>query len=404
MRKASLLIFLFILGARAFAVYDVNENCQKAWMLLMDLRIDEAKALLARENRINPDNHYAYYLDQTCDAYGLLINSDKADFDEFVENYNRKRELMDDHDMESPYYLSCAAEMELQVCIFGVIHGSRWSAVMKGYSAYKDTYRNLSRFPDFKPSLKLDGFFNVALANMPSFVKWAVEMFGVSVDIDYGFRVLNENYQSQKHIMGLNAESALFIILAANINKTPELVYEFSKSLDSSFSKAYVFQYFKANLAYRTGRNDEALKDLEQIGNPGGPYNELTYNYLMAKSMLRKLDPDSKMYMLKYLGHLRKEEYQKEMNYNLALYYLINGDRKKYLDYCNIVKNTGTDINERDHEAFYDAKLDYEPDVNLVKARLQLDGGYPGEFLRSIKQYQASNDEVFAHRLECQFL
>jgi hypothetical protein len=404
MRKAFILFALFILSVRAFGVYDVNENCKKAWMLLMDLRIAEAKELLAHENRLNPQNYYAYYLDQTCDAYGLFINSDKADFEKFEKNYDSKREIMNGHDEDSPYYLACAAEMEIQVCIFGVIHGSQWSAYMKGYSAYKDTYHNLDRFPDFKPGRKLDGFFNVALANMPPFVKWLIGFFGVSADIDYGFRVLNENYQAQKNIMGLNAEAALFKILAANINKTPELVYEFSKSLDSSFSGAYIFQYFRANLAYRTGRNEEALKDLEKIKNAAGPYAGLTYNYLMGKALLRKLDPGAKMYILKYAGNLRKEEYRKEMNYNLALYYLINGDRQKYLDYCKIVVNAGTDINERDHEALYEAKLDYAPDVNLVQARLLLDGGYYDTYLNFIQQYLASQDELPAHKLEYQFL
>lgn len=404
MRKTYLLIVLVILSIRSFAVYDVNENCKKAWMLLMDLRIDEAKRLLVQENRLNPDNYYAYYLDQTCDAYGLLINSDKADYEKFVEDYDRKREIMDGHDEDSPYYLACAAEMELQVCIFGVIHGSQWSAYMKGYSAYKDTYSNLDRFPDFKPSLKLDGFFNVALANMPPFAKWLIGFFGVSANIDYGFRVLRENYNTQKDVMGLNAESALFIFLAATINKTPEMVYDFSRSLDNSIANAFIFQYFRANTAYRIGRNDEALMDLLQIRNPSEPYAELIYNYMMGKILLRKLDPGSVKYIQKYLGHLKKAEYKKEMNYNLAIYYLINGDRQKYLDYCEIVKNTGTDLNERDHEALYEANLDYKPDVNLIKARLSLYGGYSEEFSYSMKQYLESNDGIFAHKIEYQFL
>lgn len=404
MRKTILLIVFLIVCTRAFAVYDVNENCKNAWMLMMDLRIDEAKQLLAREIKTNPSNYYAYYLEQTCDGYGLLINSDKADFERFEGNYEKKRDIMDDHDVDSPYYLSCAAEMELQVCFFGVIHGSQWSAFSKGYSAYKSTYRNLSKFPDFEPSRKLDGFFNVALANMPSFIKWLIDFFGVSSDIDYGFRVLNEDYLSQKQVRGLNAEAALFIILAAHINRTPEKAYEFSKSLDPSISKAYIFQYFKANLAYRTGRNEEALSGLKQIVDRPGPYAELTYNYLMGKILLRKLDPGARKFIQYYLENSRKMEYKREMNYNLALSHLISGDRDKYREYCKTVLNTGTDINEQDNEAKYDAKLDYPPDVNLVKARLQLNGGYNAGFLICIQQYLANNDGSFVHNLEYEFL
>jgi len=404
MRKAFIIITLVVLTARAFAGYEVNENCQKAWMLLMDLRMDEAKKVLAEEIKAHPDNYYAYYLEQTCDAYGLLINSDKADFERFEAGYEKKREIMDGHDEDSPYYLACAAEMELQVCIFGIIHGSRWSAVMKGYQSYKDTYRNLERFPSFRPSMKMDGFFNVALANVPPFVKWVIDFFGVSSDIDKGFRTLHDNYEAQKDVPGINAESALFLILAAKINKSPERVYEFVKSLDSPVADTYIFQYFRANLAYRTGHNEEALKELEQIKEPPPPFADLMYNYLMGKVLLRKLNPGAKDYMVKYLGRLRKEEYHKEINYDIALYYLVNSNRQRYDDYCKIVEEVGTDINERDHEALYEARLDYPPDVNLVKARLLLDGGYSDRFLAIIEQYSKSGDKLLPHQLEYQFL
>ncbi|MBC8313943.1 MAG: hypothetical protein H8E51_00435, partial [Bacteroidetes bacterium] len=65
------LVILFCLGQKASAIYDVNKNCQRAWMLLMDLEIEKAKELLTDEIKLNPENYYAYYLDQTCDAYKL---------------------------------------------------------------------------------------------------------------------------------------------------------------------------------------------------------------------------------------------------------------------------------------------------------------------------------------------
>ena len=56
------IIFLLLVTAisKSYAVYDVNDNCKNAWMLLMDLEIDEAKALLAKEIEINPENYYAF--------------------------------------------------------------------------------------------------------------------------------------------------------------------------------------------------------------------------------------------------------------------------------------------------------------------------------------------------------
>ncbi|NOX84344.1 MAG: hypothetical protein GXO86_00020 [Chlorobi bacterium] len=398
------LIVIFGLSQKVVAVYDVDENCKNAWMLLMDLKINEAKQLLADEIRINPENYYAYYLDQTCDAYRMIINSNDEDYKAFVENYEKKREIMDNKDTDSPYYLSCYSEMQIQLGFFNIMHGEQYSGVMKMYSAYRKVYRNLDKHPDFKPSLKLDGFFNVAMSTLPPFVQWVVSFFGVSSDINYGFKLLNENYQSQKNIKGINAESALFVILSAKINKTPEMVYDFTHSLDSSVSHTFIHQYFKANIAYRTGRNEEALTVLNQIDAKSHGSAGIIYNYLMGKILLRKLDPQAGYYLSQYLEHLEKKEYVKEINYSLALYYLLNNDPEKYLEYCEIVRDKGMDLNERDREALYDAKLDYIPDVNLVKARLSLDGGYIDQFEAAIKEYEANPGNLLAYEIEYLFL
>ena len=62
--KKILLVFVIILFAstQSTAKYDVNNRCKDAWMLLMDLKIHEAKELLAVEIQQNPENYYAYYL------------------------------------------------------------------------------------------------------------------------------------------------------------------------------------------------------------------------------------------------------------------------------------------------------------------------------------------------------
>lgn len=397
-------LILVCLSHKAVAVYDLNANCKHAWMLVMDLQLDQAKKVLADEIKANPENYYAYYLDQTCDVFRLLINSSDAEYEAFVRNFEKKREIMDGKDEDSPYYLSCFAEMELQVSVFSVLHGAQWSGLTKGYSAYKNVYRNISKFPSFQPNRKLDGFFNVAIANLPPFVKWAISFFGVKVNMDYGFRVLNENYLAQRNVEGINAESALYIILAAKINKTPEKVYEFTKSLDSSIATTFIHNYFRANIAYSTGRNEEALKTLQQVEHNENGFSDVIYSYMMGKILLRKLDPRAEYYLTRYLSHLEKKEYLKEMNYNLALFYIINGNRQKYLKHCEIVIKEGMDLNERDREALYDASLDYPPDLNLVRARLSFDGGYMDEYRKAIKAFEAVHGDVLAYEIEYHFL
>lgn len=404
MRIILIILILFTINQKASAVYEVTENCRNAWMLLMDLEIEEAKNLLAEEIKVNPENYYAYYLEQTCDAFDLLINSGDGAYEAFMENYEKKRIIMDDKDEDSPYYLSCDAEMDLQVGIFRIINGYRFSGLRKAYSAYKNTYRNLEKHPEFRPSLKLDGFFNVAVANLPPFVRWAVSTFGVSGNADYGFDILRANYKSQKHIEGLNAEAALYIILSAKLNKTPEIVYELVNSLDKNISKTFLHTYFRANIAFRTGKNEEAFNSLNQIDIKTKPKGDIIYSYLMGKILLNKLDFNAGYYFNRRLSYFHKREYLKEMNYKLALHYLLNNDMQKFERHKEITLEEGNDINERDREVLYDAKLDYLPDIDLLKARLLLDGGYLERYCAAIKTYEAKNRSFLAYRLEYHFL
>jgi len=402
------LLFVFILSTgisvNSFAEYNLNNHCKDAWMLLMDLKIDEAKQILAEEIHSNKDNYYAYYLEQTCDAYALIINSNDEDYKLFIKNYEYRRDIMDGKDIDSPYYLACQSEMELQLGIFYILKGARLSGLRKAYLAYKDTYKNLKTFPNFKQSLKLDGFFKIAIANIPPFVKWAVSFFGVSSDVKYGTQLLKDNYESQKNIRGINMESALFVILGAKINKSPEDAYVFVNSLEGEITETFIYQYFKTNIDYRTGKNEEALQTLRQIKNRNSKYTEIMYSYLMGKVLLRKLDNQAEYYISSYIQNLDKQEYLKEMNYKLAIYYLIHDDKSKYKAYCKIVRQEGIDVNERDREALYDANLDYTPNVDLLKARLLLSGGYVKQADSILMSFKKSQLQLVAYQLEYHFL
>jgi tetratricopeptide (TPR) repeat protein len=373
-------------------------------MLLLDLKIDQAKDLVNEEIRSNPENYYSYYLDQTCDAFKMVINADINDFNAFVAKFQRLRKIMDGKDEESPYYLLCLSEMELHVAVFSVMHGSQVAGVRKGVSAYKDLHRNMERFPGFRPNRKLDGFFNVAIANLPPFVKWALSIMAVKVDIDKGFKTLVDYYQEQKETPGLNAEAALYVILAAKINKTPEMLYDFTARLDTSISATFVHRYFRANIAYWSEKNEEALKILRQVSYGSNKYAEIIYSYMMGKILMRKADPSAELHLKRFLALTRKKEYLKEMNYSLALNSLLKGDAVAYGKYCAIVRSTGMELNERDREALYDARLDYTPDVNLVKARMSLDGGYTDAARKAVAAFESGHAKVPAYELEHHFL
>ncbi|MBC8320755.1 MAG: hypothetical protein H8E34_08540 [Bacteroidetes bacterium] len=374
-----LLITILILGLlnqRASAQYEINDNCSQAWEALLDLRINTAKEIVEREIGENPDNYYAYYLDQNCDAFELMISTTSEGYEAFKDNYENRREIMDDMDVDSPYYLACESEMQLQMGIFNIIYGDLFTGLRRAYSAYNKTYKNIERYPDFQPNRKLDGMFNMSISNLPPFVSWAAALFGVSGSAETSLLILKNYFKFYAKTPGLKQEAALYIILAHKLNKDPFGAYSFIKSLDSSYFAFNLLKYFYANVAYRSGKNEEALKIFSSFNPEELEIKFNPYNYLFGKIMLRKLDSTAIKYFKKYLTITQEKDYLKEMHYQLALAYLINGNKNAFIKHKQNACELGDNITERDREAMYDCNLDYLPDVNLVKAKLLLDGGY----------------------------
>lgn len=369
-------ILLITLNPSATAQYKITSNCTEAWEALLDLRINTARYLIDKEMSENPENYYAYYLAQNCDAFELMINSSADAYHLFEDNYEKRREIMDDKYVESPYYLACESEMQLQLGAFNIIYGDKFTGLRNAYSAYKKINKNIEMYPEFQPNKKMDGIFNVAISNLPPFVSWAAKAFGVEGNAETGFEILKDYSDHCVNTPGLKQEAALTTILTYKLNKDPVGACRYISMLDSCQTSYKVLHYFKANVSYRSGRNEEALDAMStfSLDNIDIPFNQ--YNYLYGKIMLRKLDTSAIGYFEKYLDVSKEKDYLKEIHYKLALSYLISGDKPMFDKHKQLACKSGDELLERDKEAMYDCCLDYLPKPELVRAKLLIEGGY----------------------------
>ncbi len=369
----SIITFLCFVGK---SQYTVTKNCELTWEAIMDLRFDDADSLIMVELNDNPTNYYATYLQQTSDAFRFMIAMSEEGYADICEKYNSRMEYLEGKDEDSPYYNACIAEMQLQVGMFNIIYGERLTGLRKAYGSYKKTYRNIEKFPEFNESYKLDGIFNVAISNMPPFVGWAVSFFGVSGSYIDGYRIMEEYYKRTDSIIGLRLEAVLYNILAFKLNKDPKTAYSFFDKLPIEYSEYKLLNYFKGNVAYRTGHNEEALEIISNMEIDENGYYFNGVNYLMGKILLRKLDTNCRGYLHTFLDNQKEGQYHKEINYQLALSFLIDGDLDGFEFFKSKSKESGNEITERDREAVCDYSKKYIPDANLIRAGLLLDGGY----------------------------
>lgn len=400
-RKIFLFTIIFLVSFQSLhAEYKVTEKCTQAWEALFNLDFITAHKLVQEELKDNPDNYYAYYIDQQIDAYYMMINASESDYEHFEEQYKKRREIMDGKSTDSPYYSMCEAEMQLQMGIFNVFFGDRLSGIRRAYSAYKKFYSAQEANPDFIYNRKMIGMFNIALSNLPPFAAWAASTFGVKGDYDTGFNIMFKYFNDVKKMKGLNTEAALYITLGYKLNKEPEKAYNFLQSLDSSIVDYRLLKYFHGNTAWASGNNAKAAALFAQFNPTDLEIEFLPYNYMMGKIQMRSLDKQAENNLLIFLRKTKKAAYIKEINYYLALYYLMNGNLESFEKYKKIAAEKGGDVTERDRETMYDCQLDYVPNPILVKCKLLMDGGYYDRFYQTMKNFQISDAKLLPYKLE----
>ncbi|NOX84356.1 MAG: hypothetical protein GXO86_00085 [Chlorobi bacterium] len=399
-----LFVVPFLLSGNLSGQYVISERCLDAWEKMMNLEVESARKIIEKELQENPTNYYAYYLGQTNEFIELLGNPSEEAYSRFLTDYQERREIMDGKETTSPYYMACESDMMLQTGIANTLYGDKLSGVRRSYKAYRLTYDNLDEFPDFWMSKKNDGFFNVSLTNLPPFVRWAASFFGVKGDLEAGFGLLFNNFLVKKDTRGLNAAAVLYLVNAFKLNKDPGSAYKFIRSLDSSIRNYRLVSYFYGNTAYRSGHNEEAYRIFREFDLDGVEMTFPPYDYMMARILMRRLDPGAIKYIEKYLQTTRNENYLKEMNYYTALYWLINGDRKKFEYYRKVACTVGKEIQERDREAMYECELDYVPDAGLVKARLLMDGGYFEKADSILENCKPAPNDILPFQLEYNLL
>jgi len=400
-RKLFFVTLIFLVSFQTLrAEYKVTEKCTQAWEALFNLDFITAHKLVNDELKANPTNYYAYYVEQQIDAYFLMINASQSDYDKFAEEYKLRREKMDGKSTESPYYAMCDAEMQLQMGIMNVMFGDRLTGVRRVYAAYKKFYASQAANPDFLYNLKMIGMFNIALSNLPPFTAWAAGTFGVKGDYDTGFKIMFQYFDDVKKMKGLNTEAALYITLGYKLNKEPEKAYKFLESVDSSIVDYRLLKYFHGNTAWASGNNAKAVALFARFNPADLEIEFLPYNYMMGKIQMRSLDKQAENNLLIFLRKTKKVAYIKEINYYLALYYLMNGNLESFEKYRKIACDKGGDVTERDRETMCDCQLDYVPNPILVKCKLLIDGGYYDRFNQTMKNFQISEARLLPYKLE----
>ncbi len=362
-----------------FAKFDFNANCQKAYGLIFELKLNAARQLVALEKKGNPNNSIVPLLENYIDFFQLLTSASKGDFDRLKGNKSSRLSQIEDDSEKSPYSLYAQAEINLQWALIRTRFGEQFNAALEIKKANAYLQENAKKYPSFPLNAKGLGLVNAVLGSLPEgFMKRTLSTFGIKGNVKTGLAMMQKlatSLPSTAYEPFYEEVVFYYSFVLVDVTHSANAYTETAKYLGRVSDSSLLKSYLRAYVSAKRGHNEEAITTL--AGRPTGQqYQPFPYlDYLMGIAKLNKLDLSAAGYFNRFLQSNKGVNYIKDTYLHLAWIELISGDTKGYAQYATKVKEAGYTLNERDKQSMNEI-ADGQPNVGLLKARLLFDGGY----------------------------
>ena len=374
-------------------VFQFNENCRKAYNSIISLKLDEGNALLKAEQKQNPDNLIALYIENYSDFLQIYTSDSRTQYDQLKKNKDiRLSELMVG-DPASPYYLFTQAEVNLQWAALGIKFGEYVNAVFAIRKAYKALEQNQNRFPDFKANKKSLGVLYALLGSVPDQYKWGVNLLGMNGNVEKGINYLKETveYGKKNDFIYTEETITIYAFLLLHLQNDAETGWKVLQENGFPKKDNLMNVYTCAHLAVYGKHTDEAIKILNE--RPTGSSFVLFphLDYLMGLAKLNKQEPDADSWFKKYVAEYKGENHVKSSYQKIAWSYLLKGDTANYSNFIGKVLKYGGNTVDADKQAQKEAESQKAPNTKLLRARLLFDGGYYGKAADEMNKLTEAN-------------
>lgn len=397
-------IVLFSLNEiKAEGYFDYNPAAQQIYKKVFELRLSEAQSLIARLKLREPNNLVAYHLENYVDFFTIYVSEDEAAYDRMKANRDRRLEKVKAGDENSPYYLFVQAEIRLHWALLKFRFEEYLSAFTDINRAHKLLLRNEERFPDFLGNKKDLGILHAAVGTVPDNYRWALELLSsLEGTVEQGKEEVEQVLRAARteDFPFRQETQVLYTFLLLHLDGRPDAAWAALEEADLRPSETPLHAFVLANVAMRTGHNDDAIRWMEAAPRGAGFYPFPYLDYMLGVAKIRKLDTNGKRHLLTFLRNTRGRHYIKEAYQKLAWAELLSGRPQGYRDYMALLQARGTDAAGGDRNAEREAERGQIPSVVLLKARLLYDGGYYDRALAVLDTQSETSFGRFEHQLE----
>ena len=373
---------LCALPLHALSVY--NKNTLQAHQEFLKLKVDNGKLYANQELLTNPSNAAALLVANYADFLTICIAQDPDVFDALLQNQEKRLSRLESLKENTPWKSYAQAEVRMQIGVSKLLFGNKLAAAWDIRQAYLLYTSIAKRHPDFIPNKKTLGMLQVLIGSVPDNYRWFLNIIGMKGSIKSGLANL-KIAATQSNPFQAEAQAMYAITLHLADKKQEQQAIKIIENLTQQHPDNLLFSFAAMHLLKKTKHGEQALRHFSNRPT-GGEY--LTFPYLQhmaADLYLYRGDYDrSVAHNQAFLKQHKGKHYLKAAHFKLHLAYLLSNHQPQSLWYYNKINEVGTDEIEEDKYAAKYALKQEKPLKPLLLARLQSDGGYYREALRSL--------------------
>lgn len=382
--------------------FDFNERCAKAYSHIIAMRMEEAKSLLQQEKKVNPDNLIIHMIENYEDFLLLMMNGDANKYASQKKNFDKRISALEKGPSKSPWYNYTKANIYFQWATIQIRFGDYLAAGNNFRKSHILIKENRNKFPNFMYNNILYGVQEAIVGTVPDKYKWIANMLGLKGDVVEGVQkvvtFLNTKNESTKFLR----EEVIFYYtyLKFSLLSDQEYVWKYLKAskLDYEHNMLYAFMY--ANLSLTGNKADQAM-DILNRRSKSADYPQLPlFDYMQGLSYFYQNDEKCIAYMKRFIAHYKGSLYIKHAYQIMSLYYFSEGNSALANTYKQQILKNGTETIDADRQAARYAKDNIEPNKELLKVRMAMDGGYFDKALQLISAINRYNLQSEANELE----
>ncbi len=384
----------------------LSEKIIDAYKSTIRFDLNTTHNLLTEERKIHPGNGFSYLIDNYADFIKVFVEDDPIEYRKALAKREQRIKNLELCDNQSPYKRYCLAEIYLQWSFLRFQQDEKTKSANDLRKAASFLNENQKRFPSFILNKKGLSIIHILSGSIPDNLKWLAQLAGISGNVDQGRIELNSviSWTRDKSEFNFLLPELLFYsqLLSVQLLDDQSCLL-ISQTKDSLFSKEPLIQYIDILVSQKKQNSKSVIELIKKFPQSTTGVQLCFLSYLSEEARLN-LGLADELGFQKFITCSQGKHFKHAAIRKIAWQYLLQGNTRAYHSKMEMLLSLDKPKTEEDKQAFREAHSKTIPNIHLLRARLDFDGGNSTIAIQSLLKLDLKNRDIlflteYAYRL-----